>query len=60
MLETGFTTKEKSLEQIQYYKTYYQQVYLQAKKKGKAVLRHHLQKLERLIQQKQANSSSSS
>ncbi len=49
MLEPVFT-KQKSLEQLQHFLKYYQQVYPQAKQRGKVVLRYYLRKLNYQIQ----------
>lgn len=55
MQEIGFVIKEKSLVQLEYHKKHYQQVYPQAKQKGKIVLRYYLKKLNRQIQKQQGN-----
>jgi hypothetical protein len=49
MLEPVFT-KQKSLEQLQYLLKHYQQVYPQAKQRGKVVLRHYIKKVNHQIQ----------
>lgn len=55
MQEIGLLTKAKSLEELEYYKQHYQQVYPQAKQRGKIVLRSYLKKLNKLIQKYQQN-----
>lgn len=55
MLEPVFT-KQKSLEQLQHLLKHYQQVYPQAKQRGKMVLRQYLLKLNRQIQHLQFRS----
>ncbi len=55
MQEIGLLAKEKSLEELEYHKKHYQQVYPQAKQKGKIVLRYYLKKLNRQIQKHQEN-----
>ncbi len=49
MLEPVFT-KQKSLEQLQHLLKHYQQVYPQAKQRGKIVLRQYLKKVNYQIQ----------
>lgn len=56
MLEIGFSTKQRSLEQLQYYKAHYQRLYPQAKQQGKIILRHHLKKLNAQIERQQDES----
>lgn len=56
MLEIGFLTKQRSLEQLQYYKAHYQRLYPQAKQQGKIILRHHIKKLNAQIQRQQDES----
>ncbi len=53
MLEISFATKQRSLEQLQYYKAHYQRLYPQAKQQGKIILRHHIKKLNEQIKCKQ-------
>ncbi len=55
MLEPVFT-KQKSLQQLQYFLKHYQQVYPQAKQQGKIVLRQYLKKLNHQIQHLQFRS----
>ena len=43
-------TKQKSLEQLQHLLKHYQQVYPQAKQRGKMVLRQYLKKVSHQIQ----------
>lgn len=45
MLEIGFLTKQRSLEQLQYYQAHCQRLYPQAKQQSKIILRHHIKKL---------------
>lgn len=53
MQEISLATKQRSLEQLQYYKAHYQRLYPQAKQQGKIILRHHIKKLNAQIERQQ-------
>lgn len=50
----------KNLDQVQYYQVHYRQIYLQAKTKGKKVLRRHIEKLNERMRQLQKTSTTAS
>lgn len=52
MIEPVFT-KQKSLEELQHLLQHYAQVYPQAKRQGKIVLRHYIKKVNHQIQRLQ-------
>lgn len=56
MPELRFTTKQKSLAQLQELIEHYQQVYPQAKQRGKIVLRQYFKKVNYQIQHLQFRS----
>lgn len=56
MQELGFTSKQKSLDELQYLLQHYQEIYPQAKLRGKVVLNSYLKKLNYQIQHLQFRS----
>ena len=56
MQEISLATKQRSLEQLQYYKAHYQRLYPQAKQQGKIILRHHIKKLNAQSERQQDES----
>lgn len=56
MPELRFTPKQKSLSDLQYLLKYYQQVYPQARQRGKIVLRQYFRRINYQIQHLQFRS----